>query len=305
MELVEQRNMKVATACRLFGHCRQAFYQSKADIEAEVNRDKIILDNVREIRDEDPGIGGYKLWLMLTELYGRELIPGRDSFFTLLRRHQLMLPPRKARHTTNSNHRYRKWKNQVKDIVLTSANQMWVSDITYIQLANGDVAYLHLVTDAYSRKIVGWVLADTLRAALSIQALQMAIDQVIEMNGGESLKGLIHHSDRGVQYCCDAYVRKLQEYDISISMTEDYKPTDNAIAERVNGIIKMEKVYRMHVFKDIECARDTIGRYIQFYNNRRPHMSIGYKTPSKVHLEQGIQQKMWKKRIYTSKKKDS
>ena len=233
MELVEQRNMKVATACRLFGHCRQAFYQSKADIEAEVNRDKIILDNVREIRDEDPGIGGYKLWLMLTELYGRELIPGRDSFFTLLRRHQLMLPPRKARHTTNSNHRYRKWKNQVKDIVLTSANQLWVSDITYIQLANGDVAYLHLVTDAYSRKIVGWVLADTLRAALSIQALQMAIDQAIE------------------------------------------------------------------------CARDTIGRYIQFYNNRRPHMSIGYKTPSKVHLEQGIQQKMWKKRIYTSKKKDS
>lgn len=297
--------MKVATACRLFGHCRQAFYQSKADIEAEVNRDKIILDNVREIRDEDPGIGGYKLWLMLTELYGRELIPGRDSFFTLLRCHQLMLPPRKARHTTNSNHRYRKWKNQVKDIVLTSANQLWVSDITYIQLANGDVAYLHLVTDAYSRKIVGWVLADTLRAALSIQALQMAIDQAIEMNGGESLKGLIHHSDRGVQYCCDAYVQKLQEYDIRISMTEDYKPTDNAIAERVNGIIKMEKVYRMHVFKDIECARDTIGRYIQFYNNRRPHMSIGYKTPSKVHLEQGIQQKMWKKKIYTSKKKDS
>ena len=242
---------------------------------------------------------------MLTELYGRELIPGRDSFFTLLRRHQLMLPPRKARHTTNSNHRYHKWKNLVKDIVLTSANQLWVSDITYIQLANGDVAYLHLVTDAYSRKIVGWVLADTLRAALSIQALQMAIDQAIEMNGGECLKGLIHHSDRGVQYCCDAYVQKLQEYDISISMTEDYKPTDNAIAERVNGIIKMEKVYRMHVFKDIECARDTIGRYIQFYNNRRPHMSIGYKTPSKVHLEQGIQQKMWKKRIYTSKKKDS
>ena len=88
-------------------------------------------------------------------------------------------------------------------------------------------------------------------------------------------------------------------------MTEDYKPTDNAIAERVNGIIKMEKVYRMHVFKDIECARVTIGRYIQFYNNRRPHMSIGYKTPAKVHLEQGIQQKMWKKKIYTSKKKDS
>lgn len=305
MELVEQRNVKVAKACRLFGHCRQAFYQSKADIQAEVKRDKVILDNVREIREEDPGIGGYKLWLMLTELYGRELIPGRDSFLTLLRRHQLMLPPRKARHTTNSNHRYHKWKNLVKDISLASSNQLWVSDITYIQLANGDVAYLHLVTDAYSHKIVGWVLADTLRAALSIKALQTAIDQAIEMGGKECLKGLTHHSDRCVQYCCDAYVQKLQEYGIGISMTEDYKPTDNAIAERVNGIIKMEKVYRMHVFKDIECARAAIERYIHFYNYRRPHMSIGYKTPAKAHLEQGTQQKMWKKKKYTSKMKKS
>lgn len=305
MELVEQRSTSVATACRLFGHCRQAFYQSKADIEAEVNRDKVILDNVREIREEDPGIGGYKLWLMLTEVYGRELIPGRDSFFTLLRRHQLMLPPRQARHTTNSNHRYHKWKNLVKGITLTAANQLWVSDITYIQLANGDVAYLHLVTDAYSHKIVGWVLADTLRAAMSVEALEMAIEQAVGMGGKERLKRLIHHSDRGVQYCCDAYVQKLQEYGISISMTEDYKPTDNAIAERVNGIIKMEKVYRTHLFEDIDSARPVIERYIQFYNNRRPHMSIGFKTPAKAHLEQGVQKKMWKKKKYPPKTTDS
>ena len=294
MELVEQQGVNVTTACRLFGHCRQAFYQSKADIEQEVKRDRIIVDNVREIREEDPGIGGYKLWLMLTELYGKEQIPGRDSFFTLLRRHQLMLPPRKARHTTNSNHRFHKWKNLIKGMALTAANQLWVSDITYIQLANGEVAYLHLVTDAYSHKIVGWVLADSLRAAMSIQALQMAIDQAVEMTGSSSLKGLVHHSDRGVQYCCDAYVLKLQEHEISISMTEDYKPTDNAIAERVNGIIKMEKVYRQHVFKDIECAKASIKRYIHFYNDRRPHMSIGYKTPATVHQEQGTQEKMWK-----------
>ena len=305
MELVEQRGISVASVCRLFGHCRQAFYQSKADIAAEVSRDKVILDNVREIREEDPGIGGYKLWLMLTEVYGRALIPGRDSFFTLLRRHQLMLPPRQARHTTNSNHRYHKWKNLVKDITLTAANQLWVSDITYIQLANGGVAYLHLVTDAYSHKIVGWVLADTLRAAMSVKALEMAIEQAVDMGGKDCLNGLIHHSDRGVQYCCDAYVQKLQEYGISISMTEDYKPTDNAIAERVNGIIKMEKVYRTHLFEDIGCAKPVIERYIQFYNNRRPHMSIGFKTPAKAHLEQGIQKKMWKKKKYPSKKTDS
>ena len=217
MELVEQQGIKVATACRLFGHCRQAFYQSKADIEHEVKRDRLIVDNVKEIREEDPGIGGYKLWLMHTELYGKEEIPGRDSFFTLLRRHQLMLPPRKARHTTNSNHRFHKWKNLIKGMALTAANQLWVSDITYVQLANGEVAYLHLVTDAYSHKIVGWVLADSLRAAMSIQALQMAIDQAVEMTGNICLKGLVHHSDRGVQYCCDAYVMKLQEHGISIS----------------------------------------------------------------------------------------
>ena len=302
MELVEQQGIKVATACRLFGHCRQAFYQSKADIEHEVKRDRLIVDNVKEIREEDPGIGGYKLWLMLTELYGKEQIPGRDSFFTLLRRHQLMLSPRKARHTTNSNHRFHKWKNLIKGMALTAANQLWVSDITYIQLANGEVAYLHLVTDAYSHKIIGWVLADSLRAAMSIQALQMAIDQAVEMTGNICLKGLVHHSDRGVQYCCDAYVMKLQEHGISISMTEDYKPTDNAIAERVNGIIKTENVYRQHVFKDIECAKASIGRYIHFYNDRRPHMSIGYKTPATVHQEQGTQKKMWKKRKYPSKK---
>lgn len=302
-ELVEQRGMKVAAACRLFGRCRQAFYQSKADIEQEVKREKLIADTVREIREDAPGIGGYKLWLMLTELYGREQLPERDSFFTLLHRHQLMLPPRKSRHTTNSNHRFHKWKNLTKGMVLTRANQLWVSDITYIQLANGDVGYLHLVTDAYSHKIVGWVLAPSLRAAMSVEALQMAIDQAVEMTGSRCLKGLVHHSDRGVQYCCDAYVEKLQEYGVGISMTEDYNPTDNAIAERINGIIKMENVYRRHVFSDMECAKASIGRYIHFYNNRRPHMSIGYKTPAKAHLEVGIQEKKWKKRKYPSGKK--
>lgn len=274
-------------------------------METEFRRIKTILENVREIREEDPGIGGYKLWLMLTRIYGRGLVLGRDSFFALLRRHRLMLEPRKPRHTTNSNHRYHKWKNLTKGMVLTSSNQLWVSDITYIQLACGEAAYLHLVTDAYSRKIVGWALADTLRAAISIQALQMAIDEAVETGGRESLAGLVHHSDRGVQYCCDAYVQTLHEYDIAISMTEDYNPTDNAIAERVNGIIKTEKVYRMHVFRDMESAEAAISRYISFYNNQRPHMSIGYNTPAMAHLEQGIQSRMWKKRNHSPEKSDS
>lgn len=259
------------------------------------------MDSVREIRSEDPGIGGYKLWVMLVVLFGSRFMPGRDSFYTLLRRHHLMLPPRKTRCTTNSNHRYHKWKNLVKGFVLTSANQLWVSDITYIPLANGEVCYLHLVTDAYSHKVVGWVLAETLRASATVDALRQAIRQAVEMKGSEDLAGLTHHSDRGVQYCCDLYVETLQKHHIAISMTEDYKPTDNAVAERANGIIKTECVYRRDRFNDIGQAKQGIGRYIHFYNYRRPHMSIGYKISALAHLEPGKQKKKWKKKKYPAK----
>ena len=290
--------MKVSLACRLLGHCRQAFYQSKVDIAKEVECERRILASVRAIRTEDPRIGGYKLWLMLIGMYGREHVPGRDRFFVMLRRRGLMLPKPKPRHTTNSNHRYRKWKNLIKDFTPMEANQLWVADITYIALADGDVCYLHLITDAYSRKIVGWALADTLKATVSMQALQMAIDQAAAMRGSDMLAGLIHHSDRGVQYCCDAYVSMLKKHGIAISMTEDYKPTDNAIAERFNGILKVESVYPQKQLPTLEHAQRLIPRFINFYNNARPHMSIGYKMPAVAHMEQGEQKRMWKKRIY-------
>ena len=290
--------MKVSLACRLLGHCRQAFYQSKVDIVKEAECERRVLASVRAIRTEDPRIGGYKLWLMLIGMYGREHVPGRDRFFVMLRRRGLMLPKPKPRHTTNSNHRYRKWKNLIKDFTPMEANQLWVADITYIALADGDVCYLHLITDAYSRKIVGWALADTLKATVSMQALQMAIDQAAAMRGSDMLAGLIHHSDRGVQYCCDAYVSMLKKHGIAISMTEDYKPTDNAIAERFNGILKVESVYPQKQLPTLEHAQRLIPRFINFYNNARPHMSIGYKMPAVAHMEQGEQKKMWKKRIY-------
>lgn len=286
--------------CRLFGHCRQAFYQWKVDIEKEAQLERTILKSVEEIRAEDPGIGGYKLWIMLCSLNNPDMVmPGRDSFYRLLRRNGLMLPPPKPRHTTNSNHRYRKWKNLIKGFTPLAANQLWVSDITYIVLSDGTVCYLHLITDAYSHKIIGWVLAESLRAAITMRALEQAIEQAVEMKGNESLKGLVHHSDRGIQYCCDAYVKMLQDHDISISMTEDYKPTDNAVAERINGIIKTERIYRQSHFNNINHARNVIDRYIHFYNNYRPHMSIGYKTPAQVHLEEGEQKRMWKQVKYT------
>ncbi|CDA92999.1 integrase core domain protein [Prevotella sp. CAG:1320] len=134
-----------------------------------------------------------------------------------------------------------------------------------------------------------------------MQALEQATSQAVAMKGSENLEGLIHHSDRGVQYCCDDYVAMLQSHGIAISMTGDYNPTDNAIAERTNGVIKIERVYSQRHFNDIEHARNVIGRYIHFYNYCRPHMSIGYKVPAVAHLEQGEQKRMWKKKKNASK----
>jgi len=187
--------------------------------------EKPLIASVNELREEAPRIGAYKLYLMLCNLYGREKMMGRDSFFNLLRRYRLMLSPLKSRSTTNSNHRFHKYKNLVKGVVVTGPNQIWVADITYIELEDG-VCYLHLITDAYSHKIIGWILAPGLHAVYTLHALEMAIAGA----GKTDLSGLIHHSDRGVQYCCDSYVKCLSLHHINISMTQDYKPTDNAIA---------------------------------------------------------------------------
>ena len=281
-------------ACELLGRSRQAYYKKKTDEAEKLAREVRILDAVREIRGMDPGIGGVKLWLMLCVMFNTGWMPGRDAFLNLLRRHQLMQKPRRSRSTTNSNHRFHKWKNLIRGFTPTAANQLWVSDITYIELSCG-CCYLHLVTDAYSKKIVGWCLADSLSSVFTLRALRMAIGQA----GGGDLSGLIHHSDRGVQYCCDLYVEELQRHGIRISMTEDYKPTDNAIAERVNGTIKYESVYRQEGrFKTYEEALEQIGNFINFYNCKRPHYSIGLQTPHAVHGQEGEQRKMWKNKNY-------
>ena len=269
----------------------------KSDYEHQSKRNGELVDTVKEIRDEDPGIGCFKLFIMACSIFGRDGVPGRDSFFKLLRRNRLMLKRPKPRRTTNSNHRYHKYRNHIKEFVPTGPNQLWVSDITYVDI-DGGCCYLHLITDGYSHKILGWKLADTLKAAITTNALQDAIDHT----GRNDLTGVIHHSDRGIQYCCDMYIDKLKQYNITISMNEDYKPTDNAIAERVNGIIKQECIYRVKHFKDADQARAVIGRFICFYNNRRPHMSIGMLTPEAAHLQSGEHKKMWKTKVYSSNK---
>lgn len=213
------------------------------------------MEFARSVRQEDPGIGVRKIWLMASNVFRSSMI-GRDAYYALLEREGLRLRRPRPRHTTNSNHRYHKYKNLVRGYTPEGPNRLWVSDITYVPLSGGECCYLHLVTDAYSHKIVGWCLSPTLEACHTLNALRQSISQA----GDSDLSRLIHHSDRGVQYCCNAYVEELLLHNISISMTEDYKPTDNGVAERVNGIIKTEKIYRQPLYGSLEEAREDLER---------------------------------------------
>lgn len=286
----ERRGLSISRACALLGFTKQAYYKSRKHIGERLFHEQQIYRSVLSLRKEDPMLGGYKLWLMMKETFGSGRVPGRDNFYKLLFRCNLMLPRARPRHTTNSNHRFHKYRNIAKMIQPITSNALWVSDITYIEIEDG-CCYLHLVTDAYSHKIVGWCLSESLQARYSVEALMQAIGQA-----GDDLSGLVHHSDRGIQYCSNAYVFELESRGALMSMTEDHNPTDNAVAERVNGIIKQELVYPSRRFRDFQEARERIGRFILFYNGQRPHRSIGMLTPSQAHRLHGPLQNLWKKR---------
>lgn len=258
----------------LFGKSREGYYSvSRSVREERAVCEREIVRAVEDIRRQDPGIGAYKLHLMIKEVFP-DAAPGRDRFYRLMHEKHLMLKPQRRRHTTNSNHNYRKYKNMLKGFKPTTMNRLWVADITYIDTDDG-VLYLHLLTDAFTHEVIGWTLSDSLMAEHTIAALQMGIDNM----GRYGLKGLIHHSDRGSQYCCNAYIGLLNSIQATISMTEDYCPTDNAIAERVNGIIKQEWLYRMKRPKDRREAHELISGIISFYNNKRPHLNNEGKVP--------------------------
>ena len=179
----------------------------------------------------------------------------------------------------------------VKDCVPDAANRLWVSGITYID-TDGGCCCLHLVTDCHSHKIAGRSLSSPLSAFFTLTALRTAVAQT----GRDNPEGLVHHSDRSIQYCCDLYVSELQKRHIAISMTEDCRSTDNAVTERVNGSIKTERVYvRPQRFKERQDTERQIAEFIDFYNNRRPHMSIGMQTPETACHRQGEQRKCRKR----------
>lgn len=250
----------------------------------------VLLPAIAYYRSKAPNMGGVKLFTELSALYGCQVTGGRDAFLNFLRAEKLMLAARKPRRTTRSDHLYRKYPNLIKDVQACCPNHIWVSDITYIRIESG-LCYLHLLTDAYSHAVLGWVLSAGLNAEYTLEALRQAI---IKAQGG-NLCGTIHHSDRGSQYACDLYVSLLMEHHIRISMTQDYKPTDNAVAERMNGILKSEWIYDMPLFRNEEQARQQIEQMIYFYNYQRPHMSIGMKKPMNVYQGEVPGKNLWKK----------
>ena len=234
-------------------------------------------------------MGTRKLYELLDPfILEHQIKMGRDALFNLLANNQLLVKRRKRRiHTTNSNHWFRKYRNLIKDFTPSQSNELWVSDITYWK-TNERVYYISLITDAYSHKIVGYQVAETLEAIESIEALKMALDSL-----NSSQTNLIHHSDRGIQYCCHQYVNLLQDYAIKISMTESGDPRDNAIAERINGILKNEYLYNYEI-DNINKARELLTSIVKLYNEERPHMSIGNNILNEVHLNNTQTNKLWK-----------
>ncbi len=244
-------------------------------------------------------MGGRKLYELLEPfMLEHQIKMGRDALFDVLSSRNLLVKRRKRRVvTTQSFHWLRKYPNQIREFVPRKPNELWVSDITYWKIESGHL-YISFVTDAYSRKIVGYHVADTLESIETVQALRMAID-----NSEGSLNNLIHHSDRGIQYCSSTYVSLLEKHGIGISMTENGDPLENPIAERVNGIIKNEYLDCYQV-GTLPVAKQLLDRVIEVYNNERPHMSLGQLTPDQVHAEALETEKLWKKRVFVNRLQD-
>lgn len=269
----------ISRLCEVLGVSRQAYYQRLEMMQKDKYQKEIVLELVSEWRKLMPRIGGRKLYsLLLEDFMSLSYKLGRDAFFDVLREHDLLVKRRKNyTKTTNSFHHYYVYKNLITNLKIIRINQVFVADITYIRVSGGFM-YLNLITDLYSRKIVGSCLGETLDAAYSVMALNMALEQV------EDLSGLIHHSDRGVQYCSRDYTKILLANKVSISMAEAGNPYENAVAERVNGILK-DEFYLNQTFASKRLAVKAIEQAIRVYNEVRPHLSLQMKTPAQKYLE--------------------
>ncbi len=267
----------IARLCEKTGMSRQNFYKGRRKRKHREVDGELIEELVRAERMVQPRLGGKKLYRLLkSDLENAGVRIGRDRFFEVLGERGLLLDPLpKAPRTTNSRHSLPVFRNLLAGMDLDGPNQAWVSDITYIRTDEGFL-YLSLITDAWSRKIVGYHAGDTLETEGCLMALEKAATELED--------GLfpVHHSDRGSQYCSHLYTGKLREYGLGISMTEEMHCYENAKAERVNGILKQE-YFLGACFRSKAQAIEAIDQAIYLYNTRRPHLALGYRTPEEVH----------------------
>lgn len=282
------RHVGLTRFCRLLGITRQAYYQYFWRSEAITIEQEIVLQQVCKIRANHRHMGGRKLYEKLQPFMQEHQVKmGRDALFDLLSANGLLVRKKRRRvYTTQSFHWLRKYPNLIKEFIPTAPNQLWVSDITYWKISPGNL-YISFITDAYSHKVVGYHVAETLEAVETIEALKMAL------KGLKGTYNLIHHSDRGIQYCSASYVELLQKNKIQISMTENGDPRENAVAERINGIIKEEYLNDNKV-NNVKQAKQLLDSSVSLYNEDRPHMSIGNLTPDNVHINNLKTEKLWK-----------
>lgn len=268
--------MSLRRACKLLGITRQAVYQREKRAERRIIELSPVKDMVMELRRFMPRLGGRKLYFLLKPKLDEQGIKlGRDGFFDYLRAHRLLVQPvKRYTKTTHSKHWMKKHPNLMESQKINRAEQAFVSDITYVETDEG-VHYLSLVTDAYSRKIMGHEVSNDMRAETVVKALRRAAKQ------RKTRRSLIHHSDRGLQYCAAIYQQELQRHSITPSMTDGYDCYQNALAERVNGILKQEfLLYKCRTLKELKSL---VQESVDIYNRLRPHLSLGMRTPEEVH----------------------
>ena len=266
----------IAQLCEGFGMHRDAFYKYQRRNKEFVAIKTMVLSMVKERRKDQGREGGKKIYKgLIVQFREKGIKIGRDKLFDILREADMLVKRKRSYiKTTNSYHKFHKYNNLIKGMEISQPNQVWVSDITYIRLTQGH-CYLALITDAYSRKIVGYDISDSLELAGCLRALKMALGRA------RPARALIHHSDRGLQYCSNQYVEQLQKHKIQISMTEENHCYENALAERVNGILK-DEFYLDQNFSNLDLARKASHNAIRIYNTKRLHLSLNYKTPEEV-----------------------
>lgn len=281
--------------CELFGKSKQAYYQYDEErVMSQAAMCSFALEYAMKVRELDHGIGIVKIWYKYqVKFRGERDILGRDAFVDLLVANgmKVRLKIRKPR-TTDSTHGLPVFPNLITELIPTRPNQLWVSDITYMEIWTSDTeytfCYLSIVQDAYTRRIIGWCVGETLQTQYPLRALQMALHRLDDC---ESID-LIHHSDRGVQYASSQYVDTLVGRGIKISMTENGNPKDNPQAERINNTIKNELLKDMK-FYSIDQVVAALEKAIHFYNYERPHMSLDMATPVQAEAFTGEIKKRW------------